>query len=70
LRKTYKELFPAETPTAYRVILTPDAYEGKKGIRGKHLHRVITDVLLDVPPTMPVNSKEVFYRLLGRIQDR
>jgi hypothetical protein len=39
LRKTYKELFPARTTVAYRVILTPDAYEGKKGIyRGKHLH--------------------------------
>jgi ribonuclease HI len=68
LRKTYKELFPDGAPTAYRVILTPDAYEGKKGVhKGKHLHRVITDVLLDVPPTMPVSIKEEVHHVVTDI---
>jgi len=68
MRKTYNEIFPDGLCTAHRVILTPDAFEGKKGLyKGRQLHRVITDVLQDTPPTMPVRRKEAIHHIVSDI---
>jgi ribonuclease HI len=66
LRKTYKELFPEGLATAHRVILTPDSHDGKRGVR-KCLHRVITEVVVDVPPTVPGKAVEMVHKIVADI---